>query len=262
MTAQKEDRKGFVFFASWHRVLKRFPAELRGRVYDAIVEYAVEGTIPEDLDGPELMAFEFIKEDVDLSTGKYEQTCEKRRQAVRKRWEKSNAVNAEDSEDKEDNTNDTNVTNVSDVIQTKQKNTKRYNKDKKEKEKEDKKEKEKENKDSPYGEGGRSPARPPAPTGGSRDSPQEDSEGATGDSCESDRPYMAFRQWMDDHTPHVTDRYGYLTPDDFHELRDRYGPLLLKNLENLENRPDLIPKYRDLSATMRKWCGADLDKKT
>ena len=83
-----EERKSFVFFTSWAKVLRKYPPELRCQIYDALIEYAETGDAPE-LGEVAQMAFEFIKSEIDRTQDKYDRTCEKRRKAIQKRWEKS-----------------------------------------------------------------------------------------------------------------------------------------------------------------------------
>lgn len=59
-----EKNKSFVFFTEWSEVLKDYPAEVRLEVYDAIIEYATSGTLPE-LKPLAKMAFSFMKNKID-----------------------------------------------------------------------------------------------------------------------------------------------------------------------------------------------------
>lgn len=81
------ERKTFLFFCSWAEILSEFPPEDRCSVYDAIIAYAEDGSLP--VLKPVLnMAFKFIKKDIDEMQAKYESVCAKRRDAINKRWEK------------------------------------------------------------------------------------------------------------------------------------------------------------------------------
>ena len=64
-----------------------FSPEDRCAVYDAAIAYAENGTLP-SLNPVLQMAFKFIKKDIDEMQGKYESTCQKRREAANKRWQK------------------------------------------------------------------------------------------------------------------------------------------------------------------------------
>lgn len=84
-------RKSFIFYASWKEALMEFPAEVRLEVYDAIIEYAISGTLSE-LKPLAKMAFAFIKNDIDTYNEKYAEVVNKRSEAGKKgmksRWEK------------------------------------------------------------------------------------------------------------------------------------------------------------------------------
>lgn len=80
------ERKTFLFFCGWAEVLADFSPEDRCAVYDAIIAYAEDGTLP-SLNPVGQMAFKFIKKDIDEMQSKYEATCEKRREAANKRWQ-------------------------------------------------------------------------------------------------------------------------------------------------------------------------------
>lgn len=115
-----EERNSFVFFLNWKNILRKYPMEVRCAVYDAVFEYAESGTIPEGLTDAAMMAFEFIKQDIDRMQDKYEQTCEKRKAAVNKRWEKAGKGKKADtkvSAEYKSISADTNGTKASEPIQ-------------------------------------------------------------------------------------------------------------------------------------------------
>ena len=106
------ERKTFLFFCGWAEVLGDFTPEDRCAIYDAIIAYAENGSLPE-LSPVLEMAFKFIKKDVDEMQEKYEEICKKRKDAIAKRWEKQRTLKTDTNEYKsiEKNTNDTNVSN-------------------------------------------------------------------------------------------------------------------------------------------------------
>lgn len=91
-----EKRKSLVFFLDWQQVLRKYDKILRCTVYDAICDYQESGEvprledyfageeIPEGLIDKALMAFNFIKEDIDRNNAKYEAICAKRREWAKK----------------------------------------------------------------------------------------------------------------------------------------------------------------------------------
>lgn len=65
----------FVANIRWQSVLKNYPPEIRVAVYDAMFEYAATGEIPE-LDKESMMAFLFIKTELDENQARYEEQSE------------------------------------------------------------------------------------------------------------------------------------------------------------------------------------------
>lgn len=90
-----KDNRTFVFNVSWAEVLRGYPAEVRLEVYDAIIEYAQSGTLPQ-LKPIGNMAFSFIKNEIDYNAERYNETCEKRKEAGKRgagnRWQKPQEV--------------------------------------------------------------------------------------------------------------------------------------------------------------------------
>lgn len=86
----------FPAYYSYRRTLAGLSAEQIGHVFMAALQYSEEGTVPE-LDPLEMMGFAFIKEDIDRAREHYETVCERRREAIKKRWDK-----------RDDDSNDTN----------------------------------------------------------------------------------------------------------------------------------------------------------
>lgn len=88
-----KNKKSFIFYASWKEVLKEYPAEVRLEVYDAVIEYAISGTLSE-LKPLAKMAFAFIQRDIDANDEKYLDMVSKRSEAGKKgmksRWGDSN----------------------------------------------------------------------------------------------------------------------------------------------------------------------------
>lgn len=75
----------FSFKFEWYEALKDCEPSIRLEIFDAIMEYAFNGKIPElsQLAG---MAFKFIKKDIDENMRKYQELCKKRKEAINKRW--------------------------------------------------------------------------------------------------------------------------------------------------------------------------------
>ena len=124
MGTVKEQRITYVFYKDWSEVIETMPAEMELQVRRAIDAYAFSN---EEIALP-LAAkyfFQAIKQDIDRDRQRFEDTRQKRKDAINKRW------------------NNTNHTKVNKSIQTIQKNTN-------DTEYENEKENEKENEDE-YG---------------------------------------------------------------------------------------------------------------
>lgn len=112
----------FIFNLDWYAVLLEYPEEVRFEVYEAIMRYALSGTLAE-LKPLAKMAFSFIKKEMDYNREKYESTVEKRRAAVKSRWERQKAEQpSSDDSNPADDSSDTNVQDEYTSIQSIQMN--------------------------------------------------------------------------------------------------------------------------------------------
>lgn len=73
-------KNSFVLYSSYMEQINLLSMEQRGVLLTAIMAYEGKGEIPE-MDGMTLMAFTFIKADLDRDAEKYQRTCEARRSA-------------------------------------------------------------------------------------------------------------------------------------------------------------------------------------
>lgn len=96
-------KKTFLFFCGWAEALADFSPTDRCAVYDATIAYAEDGILP-TLSPVLMMAFKFIKKDIDDMQTKYEDICAKRRAAISKRWDKMR----QEQQEVQMNTNHTN----------------------------------------------------------------------------------------------------------------------------------------------------------
>lgn len=98
-------KKSFILYADYIKHIGKLTDEEAGRLFKAIFEYVNEGRLP-DLDGMAAMAFSFISNQLDSDLRKYEETCKKRSENIKKRWEKANKC-----QNQTDSTADTKDTN-------------------------------------------------------------------------------------------------------------------------------------------------------
>lgn len=75
-------KNSFVLYSEYKEQFSLLSNEEAGKLIMAIFEYTESGNVP-DLDGMALMAFSFIKKQLDRDSEKYEKTVEKRREAGR-----------------------------------------------------------------------------------------------------------------------------------------------------------------------------------
>ena len=77
-------KKTFVFDLEWAEVLKEYKPEVRHEVYDAIIEYATSGTLSAELKPLAMMAFSFIRRQMDYNRERYESEIERKREGGRR----------------------------------------------------------------------------------------------------------------------------------------------------------------------------------
>lgn len=78
----KESKKSFVLYYDYRNHLALLSDEERGRLLMALFDYAEKGKEPE-LDGAALMAFSFVRAQMDRDMAKYAETVKKRQEAGR-----------------------------------------------------------------------------------------------------------------------------------------------------------------------------------
>lgn len=98
--ARREE--GFIFRYCWAEELLKLPEDLRGRINDAIQRFALYGEEPAD-EYLKYTMYAVIRNQILRDREKYQEVCEKRREAINTRWEREHEAQA--------NTNDTNVFN-------------------------------------------------------------------------------------------------------------------------------------------------------
>lgn len=77
------ERKTIVFNLKWKDALQSYPADIRLEVYEAVLNYASMGEVSE-LSPLAMMAFNFIKPEIDANSEKFDKKIEARKNAGRK----------------------------------------------------------------------------------------------------------------------------------------------------------------------------------
>lgn len=85
-----------------------------GALIKALFKYCETGEQLQTDDGMLAMAFSFITAQIDRDTEKYESTCKKRSESIKKRWEEKNKEHTNDTKEYKCIPNDTNDTNETD----------------------------------------------------------------------------------------------------------------------------------------------------
>ena len=99
----EEKRTGFVFMPSYYDAIRPLPDEMRLRLYDAIIDYGVEGVTPE-LEGIEASLFALVKGNLDSGKARYQACVKNGKKGGRPRKiqpEKPNAKTKSVNHDKE-----------------------------------------------------------------------------------------------------------------------------------------------------------------
>ena len=108
-------RKAFLIHHDFREQVEDLSNEQLGELFRAILNYEIDNKLPLFTDKELKIAFKFIKINLDSTNQKYEEICEKRRQAIKKRWENTNDTNVyNDIQNIQKYTSDTNTnTNTS-----------------------------------------------------------------------------------------------------------------------------------------------------
>ena len=81
-------KKALLLHHDFYRMFKLLTEEEIGRLIMAVFEYDINGVITDFDDRLMVSCFLRLKDSIDTYNVKYEETCQKRIEAARKRWEK------------------------------------------------------------------------------------------------------------------------------------------------------------------------------
>ena len=87
----------FILYTSYYALIEGLTDEQLGQLTRAIFLYARDGEVI-NLEPVVRMAFVFIKDKIDRNQQKYQKKCERNRENIRKRWNKSNTNNTKENE--------------------------------------------------------------------------------------------------------------------------------------------------------------------
>lgn len=98
-----KEQKGFIVYGDIKEVIDELPDEQTAQLFRGMVNYFVEGRDPE-FSGSLKYIFIPIRQQMDRNAERYEKKCEKNRENVKKRWERTKEYDRIRA-----NTNDTNI---------------------------------------------------------------------------------------------------------------------------------------------------------
>lgn len=79
-------KNSFVLPTRLNEVVAKLSDKQAGVLFKGILNYAKDGTVANFEDNAVIIAFSFVKQDIDYNTVKYNETCYKRKLAIQKRW--------------------------------------------------------------------------------------------------------------------------------------------------------------------------------
>ena len=83
-----KEKESFIFHRSYWQILSGLSGDDVKKFIGALCEYVSDGIVPEWDNSLESALWESFKQNIDREADRYKETCEKRRQAIQKRWEK------------------------------------------------------------------------------------------------------------------------------------------------------------------------------
>ena len=106
-----KDKKGFLLYKSLYEPVKDLSQEEKGQLFDAIFYYQIHSEEMPNMTPLVKMAFGFFKNQFNVDQEKYNTRCEKARESIKKRWNKTNEKDTNVYERIQRNTNDTDKSN-------------------------------------------------------------------------------------------------------------------------------------------------------
>lgn len=86
-------KNSFVLQTRLNGVVAKLSDKQAGVLFKGILNYAENGTVANFEDSALVIAFEFVRQDLDYNAEKYNDTCNKRKLAIQKRWEHTKNTN-------------------------------------------------------------------------------------------------------------------------------------------------------------------------
>lgn len=92
------EKDNIIYYKRWAKIASQMDDELRLIFFDAINAYILDGSVPSE-DSPIYWVFLLMLEQLKADAEKYESISEKRKEAIKKRWEKSKKTDTNEYKD-------------------------------------------------------------------------------------------------------------------------------------------------------------------
>ena len=79
-------KDSIIYYRRWAKVASQMNDNLRLTLFDTLNAYVLDGTLPEE-DSPVYWTFLLMLEQLKVDEKRYDEISEKRKDAIRKRWE-------------------------------------------------------------------------------------------------------------------------------------------------------------------------------
>lgn len=73
-------RESFVFYKSWYAAIKSLPAEVKGEIYTAVIEYCLYGSETHNMGKIANAIFALIRPQADANLARYKNGCKIKKQ--------------------------------------------------------------------------------------------------------------------------------------------------------------------------------------
>ena len=93
-------KDSFILYTAQYEALKELAIEQKGQLLDCLFQYAITGTMPAINSEAVRVAMNFLRIQIDMDSRKYESVCEKRREAINKRWQADKSTKENNSKQK------------------------------------------------------------------------------------------------------------------------------------------------------------------
>lgn len=239
----KRERTSFVFYRSFYEAINGLPKNVRLEVYDAIAQYALNGTEPEQLSAMARSMMLLVKPQIDVNQRRYENGC------------KGGRPNNEDVEANGENRKET-----EEKPKRNQKITKQKPKQNQTETETEAKNNQTETEQQPKDNQSETKAKPNVNDNDNEDRKKEPSKEGKKESeflsasHSQSEDYQKFLRWVEKYAPYCFKNLTMVTEEEFERLKKSYkGEEIATVIAKIENRKDLRKTYTNLYRTILNW---------